>query len=344
MDVLIIGGTGLISTAITRQLDAVDHDVTCLTRGETDADLPEGVAMEHADRNDRDALEGVTDRVAPDVVIDMVCFDAGQARAAVDAFAGSQGPDQYIFCSTVDVYRRPLETMPATETALRESDHEGEPVSAYAANKAAAEDVVRETAAIETTIIRPWSTYGDAGPILHTLGMDTTYVDRIRRGKPIVVHGDGTSIWGACHRDDVAGAFLGAVGNPDAYGEAYHVTSEEPMTWNQYHERVARALEAPEPALVHIPTGVLREIAPDRTDLLENHLRYSTVFDNGKAKRDLGFEYTVDFETGVARAVAGLEAAGEIDAWDALDDDAIVTAWRDSRRGLLETVGRVAER
>ncbi|NHN60900.1 MULTISPECIES: NAD-dependent epimerase/dehydratase family protein [Halorussus] len=333
MDVLLIGGTGLISTGIARQLADSDHDVTCFTRGETEARVPDAVSFVRGDRNDDADLAGARGAVDPDCVIDMVCFTPEQARAAVDVF---EGIEQYVFCSTVDVYHRPLDANPATEEARRDP-----PVSEYGANKAAAEDAFREAdadGAFAATIIRPWSTYGEGGAVLHTLGTGTYYVDRIRKGEPILVHGDGTSLWGPCHRDDVARALVAAVGSEAAYGEAYHVTSEEVITWNQYHRRVASALDAPDPDLVHVPTDLLVRALPDRTDMLEDHFRYSTVFDNRKARRDLDFAYTVGFEEGVARTVAWLDERDRIDPWDATNDDAVVEAWRRSGDAFVETV------
>ncbi len=323
MHVLVIGGTGLISTGITRQLVDAGRDVTCVTRGETDADVPESVSFVEADRNDRDQLAAAVEDLDVDVVVDMVCYGPDQARDAVSVFANDV--EQYVFCSTVDVYHRPLDRNPVTEDASREPA-----VSDYGREKAAAEDVFFDAHgdAFETTIVRPWSTYGEGGTLLHTLGTGSYYVDRIRRGKPIVVHGDGTSLWGPCHRDDVASAFVGAVGNPRAYGEAYHVTSEEVVTWNQYHQRVAAALDAPEPELVHVPTDDLVAAVPERTEMLEAHCQYSTVFDNAKAKRDLDFEYTIPFEEGVQRTVAALDEHDAVDAWDSENDDALVRAWR----------------
>lgn len=333
MRVLIIGGTGLIGTGITRGLVAAGHEVVAFTRGTTEADVPAAVSFRRGDRNSREELERAAE-VDPDCVIDTVCFGPETARVAVETFAGAV--DQYVFCSTVDVYRRPPADQPITESAPRESETGAEPVSVYAADKAAAEDVFFDAHgdAFATTVIRPWSTYGDRGPVLHTLGSGSYYLDRIRKGKPVIVHGDGTSLWGACHRDDVAGAFVAAVGNEAAYGEAYHVTSEEPMTWNQYHHRVARALDAPEPELVHIPTDLLERRLPERTDLLADHLRYTTVFDNAKARRDLGFEYTVDFEAGVRRAADAIESTVGIDPWHSENDDAVIQEWREAADGF----------
>ncbi len=333
MDVLIIGGTGLISTEITRQLVDAGHDVTCFTRGETDADLPESVEFVHGDRDDHEQFAAQVADLDVDCVIDMICFDAGTAEWAVDAFAGEV--DQYIFTSTIDVYSRPLDTNPVTEDAPREPA-----TSEYGENKAAAEDVFVEAdgEAFASTIIRPWSTYGDQGPVLHTFGDGTYFLDRIRKGKPIVVHGDGTSLWGPCHREDVARAFVNAVGNETAYGETYHVTSEEVITWNQYYGIVAEALDAPEPELVHIPTEQLLEADPERRHLLESHTYYTTVFDNAKARRDLDFEYTISFSEGVSRAVKSLDANDEIEPWDSERDDEIIDAWREAMSGFQSAV------
>lgn len=324
MRVLLVGGTGLISTAITRELVAADHDVVCFTRGESDARVPDSVEFVHGDRNDVERLRELR-ALDVDCVIDMVCFTPERAEEAVSAFGNAI--EQYVFCSTVDVYHRPPERNPVTEDAAREPA-----VSEYGAKKAAAEDVLLDAhgEAFATTVIRPWSTYGEGGPVLHTLGTGTYYVDRIREGKPIVVHGDGTSLWGPCHREDVARAFVNAVGNRTAYGEAYHVTSEEVITWNQYHRRVARALGAPEPDLVHVPTELLVAAVPDRTGMLEDHFRYSTVFDNAKARRDLDFEYTIPFEEGVRRTVERLDAEDAIEPWDDENDDDLIAAWRES--------------
>ena len=332
MDTLLIGGTGLISTGITRGLVAAGHNVTCFTRGETDAAVPESVEFVHGDRDDHDRFAEQIDTLDIDCVIDMVCFSPEQADHAIEAFAGEI--NQYVFCSTVDVYYRPAERNPITENAAREPA-----VSQYGADKAVAEDrfMQADNEAFATTVIRPWSTYGEGGMILHSLGTDTRYIDRVRNGEPIVVHGDGSSIWGPCHRDDVARAFVAAVGNPATYGEAYHVTSEENITWNQYHHRVARALNAPEPNLVHIPTKQLVAAMPERTGMLEDHFQFSTVFDNTKAHRDLEFTYSIPFETGVKRTVDWLDAHDEIDTDEDPAYDRLVDAWRESTHSFVET-------
>ncbi|QGN08080.1 NAD-dependent epimerase/dehydratase family protein [Halorhabdus sp. CBA1104] len=333
MDVLIIGGTGVISTGITRQLVESGHEVTLYNRGETDVEIPESVEQIHGDRFDYDAFEDAVGDVDVDVVIDMLCFSPADVESDIRAFGNEI--EQLIFTSTIDVYARPPERNPITEDAAREPA-----VSEYGAEKAAAEDRFRAAereGAFDVTIIRPWSTYGEGGPVLHTFGIDTYYIERLRQGKPIVVHGDGTALWGPCHRDDVARAFVNAVGNAKAYGETYHVTSEEVISWNQYHQRVASALDAPEPELVHIPTDVLGDVAPERTEMLRDHFQFSTIFDNSKAKRDLDFEYTIDFEAGVKRTVAWLEAHNQIESGEGdAFEDTLIDAWRESSADLRE--------
>ncbi len=329
MNVCIIGGTGLISTGITRQLVDAGHEVTCFTRGESEARVPEAVSFVHGDRNEPDALATIRE-TEPDCVIDMVCFTPEQARDAIDVFAGEI--DQYVFCSTVDVYARPAERNPITEDAQRHDDEHF--VSEYGENKTLAEDAfmaAHERGDFATTVIRPWSTYGEGGGVLHTFGKDTYVLDRIRAGKPIIVHGDGSSIWGPCHRDDVASAFVNAIGNTTAYGEAYHVTSEENVAWDVYYQKVARAMDAPAPEFVHIPTDVLLQVAPDRTGMLDAHLQYSTVFDNSKAKRDLDFAYTIGFEEGTRRTIDWLVERDRIESWESEPfDDALIDAWQAS--------------
>lgn len=326
MHVLILGGTGTISTGITRQLRGTEHEVTLFNRGQTEARIPDDVAVIEGDRTDFNAFERRMrefDRF--DCVIDMICFTAEEAESAVRAFAGQI--DQFVFCSTIDVYNRPVAKMPIVETASQTPA-----VSDYGAGKAEGERIfmdAHDRGDFAATVIRPWDTYGEGNSLNHTFGKGTEYIDRIRRGKPIIVHGDGNSVWGSCHRDDVARAFVNAVGNETAYGEAYHVTSEECMSWNRYHREVAAALDAPDPELVHIPTKVLIETVPDRTSMLQKHYQFSTVFDNTKAKNDLNFEQRIPWREGVQRTVEWLDDRGRIeDSDDNPSYDRLVEAWQ----------------
>jgi len=326
MKILILGGTGLISTAITRELLARGgDDVTLYNRGQTPPRFGAGAKYLHGDRNDFAAFERqMTDAGPFDCVIDMICFTPEQAQSDVRAFRSRTG--HFIFCSTVNVYTKPAVDYPITE------DFERQPINDdYGAKKVQCEDIFSEAHArgdFPVTHLRPAHTYGEGGRIIHTFGGATTYIDRIRKGKPIVAHGDGSSLWVSCHVDDVGHAFVTAAGNSKAFGKAYHVTGEEWMTWNAYHQRVAQALGAPEPALVHIPSDLLYRVAPKRAYTTWNNFSGNSIFDNSAAKADLDFHYTVKWVEGVRRTVAWLDAANKIDDSDADPfDDRVISAW-----------------
>ncbi|KPK61815.1 MAG: epimerase [Planctomycetes bacterium SM23_32] len=324
MRTLIIGGTGLISTAITRLLVERGDDVTAFNRGLTAPRIPEGVEQMRGDRKDYGAFEAAMRTAGPfDCVIDMVCFAPGDAESAVRAFAGRAG--QLIFCSTVDVYAKPADRYPVTEAQARR------PVSGYGRGKARCEDILLgadERGEPAVTVIRPAFTYGEGGSVVHTFGWGTEYLDRIRQGKPIVVHGDGSSLWVACHVEDVGRAFVAAAGNQATFGKAYHVTGEEWMTWNRYYEGIAEGMDAPTPTLVHIPTELLGRAAPTRAGVCVDNFQFNNIFDNSAAARDLGFRYTISWLEGVRRTVAWLDEHGRIDGSDDPFHDRLIAAWQ----------------
>jgi nucleoside-diphosphate-sugar epimerase len=325
MNILILGGTGLISTAITRELLARGDAVTLFNRGQTPPRFGPGPRILHGDRNDFPAFEQQMAAAGPfDCVIDMICFTPAQAESAIRAFRGRTG--HFVFCSTVNVYTKPAADYPITERFERQPINDD-----YGTKKAQCEDVFDGAAArgdFPVTHIRPAHTYGEGGRIIYTFGWSTTYLDRLRKGKPVVVHGDGASLWVACHVDDVGHAFVTAAGNPRAFGKAYHVTGEEWMTWNAYHQRVAQALAAPEPRLVHIPSDLLYRIAPKRAFWAWNNFSGNNIFDNTAARTDLDFRYTVPWIAGVRRTVAWLDAHNKIEDSDADPfDDQVIAAW-----------------
>jgi len=314
MNILIIGGTGLISTAITRLLVERNEDVTIYNRGKSTAQVPEDVKRIFGDRKKYPAFEAQMRQEEPfDCVIDMVCFLPQDAESAIHAFRGQI--KQYIFCSTVDVY-----TKPATRYPIKE-DEQQEPSksNSYAWNKAICEKILLEAhrhGDFSVTVIRPAYTYGEGRGILHTFGLGTYFIDRVRRGKPIIVHGDGTSFWVACYRDDVARAFANAVGNSKTFGKTYHVTGEEWMTWDRYHQGVAEAMNVPTPALVHIPTDLLEKIVPKQAKGCVENFHFNDIFDNSLAKADLDFRYSISWIEGVRRTVRWLDEHGQIENSD----------------------------
>ena len=323
MKILIVGGTGLISTAITDELVERGDEVTVYNRGSTGP--PRGVEQLVGDRGDFATFERqIADAGSFDCVIDMVCYKPEEARSAVRAFSGRT--DHYIFCSTVDVYAKPALSYPIREDE-RPYTSDAFP---YARDKAACERIVfeaHEQGSLAVTSIPPAHTYGEGRGLIYSLGGGTGYLDRVRKGKPIVVHGDGTSLWAACHRDDVAHAFAAAAGSSRTFGKGYHVTGEEWMTWDRYHAAVAEAMGAPRPELVHIPTDLLHR-ATERGWISAVNFQYNNIFDNSAAHADLDFKYTVDFISGVRRIVAWLDAHQGFDNSD--DDpfeDRLIAAW-----------------
>ena len=311
MKVLIIGGTGLISTAITRCLIERGDDVTLYNRGQTDAVIPEGYNTITGNRKDYATFEAqMAEAGYFDAVIDMIGFGPADIESAIRAFRGNIG--QFICCSTVDVYTKPARRYPIREDAERQPM----PSFPYAYNKAKCERLLEEAHArgdFPVTIIRPAHTYGEGRGLIHSFGLGGAYYfNRIRYGKPIITHGDGSSLWAACHRDDVGHAFAEAVGNAKAFGKGYHTASEEPMTWNQYHQTVAKAMNAPEPDLIHIPTDFLFEIAPKEAEWCKENFQYNNIFDNAAAKADLNFSHTIPFLEGARRIVAWLDARERI--------------------------------
>ena len=326
MRVLIVGGTGNISAATTRELVARGVEVTHVNRERTrsTAAIPEGVRTIVGDRTDYPAFEArLRDEGPFDAVIDMVGYEPTDAESAIRAFRGRTA--QYIFCSTIDVYAKPASRYP-----YREDEPYGG-IGDYARKKVRCEEILRgahERGELPLTIIRPAATYGEGRGMVHSFGGGTTYHDRIRKGKPIVVHGDGQALWVSCHRDDVGRAFAEAAGKARTIGRVYHVASDEWLTWNEYHRLVAVASDAPPPTLVHIPTDLLARVAP-RATICRDNFQFNNIFDNAAARADLDFRPAIPFVEGVRRAVAWLDTHDRIADSDADPyDDRVIAAWQ----------------
>jgi nucleoside-diphosphate-sugar epimerase len=323
---LIIGGTGLISASITRFLLERGDEVTHYNRGKLDLyPAPPEVKQIQGDRTDYPRFERQIAEVGRfDCVIDMVGYAPGDAESAARAFRGRTG--HFIFCSTVDVYLKPATRYPYTE------DEAYGGLNAYSSNKVVCEQTLRaahERGDLSLTIIRPAYTYGEGRGPLNPFGGGTAYVDRLRKGKPIVVHGDGSSLWTACHRDDVARAFVAATGQPHTFGKAYHTPGEEWMTWDVYHQRVAAAIGAPPPTLVHIPTDLLAAVAPKRAAIIAENFQFSNIFDTSAAHADLGFQHSISWDEGVRRMVGWLDERGRVSNSDADSfEDRLIDAWQ----------------
>jgi nucleoside-diphosphate-sugar epimerase len=324
MHVLFIGGTGLISTAIARQMLERGDKVTLFNRGQSENRLPEGADVIHGDRKDYAAFEAAFAGQSYDVVVDMVAFHPDDSASAVRAFEGRCG--QFVHCSTVCVYSGPVTQIPTTETEPYHS------IGGYGQNKIACEQLLLDAFGAQSfpvTIMRPSHSYGEGGGVIRSFGPNGTFVDRLRKGRPLIVPGDGNGLWASCHVDDVARGFLGVFGNDKCLGEAYNITGDEWMTWNQYHQQVAEVVGGTF-GPVHIPTDTLREIAPEYAGSTYEILQWPSVFDNAKIKRDTDYPgQTVSFREGVRRTVAWLESQGKIAASTGNDyEDRLIAAWQ----------------
>jgi nucleoside-diphosphate-sugar epimerase len=334
MRILIIGGTGIISTGISRLLIEHGDDVVLYNRGQRISLVEGDYTTITGDRKDYAAFEKqMAEAGSFDCVIDMVCYLPEEAESAIRAFKGRTG--QYIFCSTVDVYTKPAAVYPITESAKKLPSEK----FPYAYNKARCEELLFAAHAcgdLVVTSIRPGHTYGEGGNnLLHALGTGTYHVDRLRKEQPIIIHGNGRSFWPTCHRDDVAVAFVGAIGNETALGRGYHVAGEEWMTWEGYHQGLAKAIGAKAPEFVYIPTDALRRMAPQEAMLTEVNFSYNNLFDNTAAREDLGFRVTIPWVEGARRTVKWLEDNGQLEkSEDFPFYDQIIKAWRQAIENL----------
>ncbi|MBV9868675.1 MAG: NAD-dependent epimerase/dehydratase family protein [Abitibacteriaceae bacterium] len=324
MHVLFIGGTGLISTAIARQLLDAGHQVTLFNRGKSENRLPAGAQAMHGDRKDYATFEKTFEDKTFDVAVDMVAFHPDDTASAIRAFKGRVG--QFIHCSTVCVYSGPVTQIPTTETETYHS------LGGYGKNKIACEQMLLqewETNRFPVTIMRPSHSYGEGGSIIRSFGPADTFIDRLRKGKPIIVQGDGNSLWAACHVDDVARGFIGVMNPQKCLGQAYNITGDEWMTWNMYHEQVAEVVGGTfEP--VYIPTETLRQVAPKMAGGTYEIFEWPSIFDNSKIKRDTDYQgQTVSWKEGVRRTVAWMESKDKLANSDEDDyEDRLIAAWR----------------
>jgi nucleoside-diphosphate-sugar epimerase len=301
--ILFLGGTGNISTACVECAVARGHRVGILTRGRRPSPFGPPVEVLHGDRDDMGALVRAAEG-RWDAVVDFLAYTPAQVGLAVSAFAGKTG--QYVFISTVATYDKPKARLPFTEdTPL------ANPFWEYARLKIGCEERVREAhreGSLPITIVRPSYTYGPTWIPSGFGGQDYTVVDRMRRGLPVVCHGDGTALWGMTHASDFAVGLVGLLGHPDAIGEAFHITTDEVLTWNSIYETIARAAGV-EARLVHVPSALIAALVPDRGASLLGDKAHSSVFDNSKVRRLVPeFQAKVTFAEGVSRSIAWFDA------------------------------------
>ena len=302
MKVLFIGGTGVISSACARLAVERGIELYLLNRGQmTQRPVPEGAHVIHGDIRDPDGVRRALADHAFDAVADFIAFTPDHVQADIDLFRGRTG--QYIFISSASAYQTPPASLPITESTVLSN-----PIWAYSQAKIACEDLLvrsyRETG-FPITIVRPSHTYDRT-----MLPVDGGYtvIDRMRKGKKVIVHGDGTSLWVLTHHADLAKAFVGLLGNPHAIGESFHITSDEALTWNQIYRLLAQAAGA-EARLVHLPSEYIAAYEPRWGAGLLGDKVHSVIFDNTKVKRAVpGWVATIPFAHGAREILAWYDA------------------------------------
>lgn len=316
MKVLLIGGTGLISTGIVKQLQARGAELTLLNRGQRAAGALPQITC---DRNVPGALEAALKDARFDVVIDMICFTPEQAEATVRAAAGRT--EQLIFCSTVCTYG--VEIPPHV---LVDESFVQRPTTEYARNKLTCERRFERAAAegqFQLTIVRPSNTYGPGASLIDQMEFDSTVWDRVASGLPVLCAGDGLGLWQATHRDDVGRLFAHAAGNPRVYGEALNATRDRVFTWRDYYREAAQALGT-SAQLVLVPAGWVMRQNAQRFGFLEEITRYHGAYSSQKAKRLVPeFRAEIDFVDGARETFADMKKRG---AWRRHQDDAEYSA------------------
>lgn len=329
LKVLLIGGTGTISMAITRRLATQGHQVFLFNRGSRTAELPENVITLRGDISNEAEAAAILNGMQFDAVGEFIGFTTEQVQRDVRLFSGKTR--QYLYISSASAYQKPL-----SESVITESTPLCNPYWQYSRDKIACEAYLmqqyRENG-FPVTIVRPSHTYDERSVPLGVHGKNGSWqvVQRILEGKPVIIHGDGTSLWTITHNSDFAKGYCGLVGNIHAIGQAYHITSDERVTWNQIYQCIADTLNVPLKAC-HIPSDFLAAISDyDFEGSLIGDKASTVIFDNTKIKRAVPeFRADIRADQGIRQTVQHLLAHPELQQTDPEFDtwcDRVITAF-----------------
>ena len=301
MKVLFIGGTGVISSACSQLAVERGLELTLINRGRSVRPAPLGARLLEANVRDRQVVEKALTGESFDVVVDWVAFEPDHVQADIELFSERCG--QYIFISSASAYQTPPVSLPVSESTPLDN-----PYWEYSRLKAACEErlmLAYRESGFPGTIVRPSHTYDRT--MLPVRG-GYTMIDRMRRGKQVIVHGDGTSLWTLTHHRDFAKGFVGLLGNPHAIGQAFHITSDEWLTWDQIYHILGQTAGA-EPRLVHVPSDLIAAYDPDWGASLLGDKAHSMIFDNSKIKRLVpDYVATISFARGAQEILAWYDA------------------------------------
>ena len=301
MKILFIGGTGTISSACSELAIAHGHDLYLLNRGQSSRPVPEGATVLHGDIRQKQSVIGALGNHRFDVVVDWVAFTTDHVELDIELFAGIC--QQYVFISSASAYQTPPRSLPIIESTPLHN-----PFWEYSRHKIACEEQLlrayRETE-FPMTIVRPSHTYDKTR--LPFFG-GWTVMDRMLRGLPVIVHGDGSSLWTLTHHKDFAKGFVGLLGNQQTIGETFHITSDEVLTWNQIFEINGQILGV-NPNIIHMPSDLIAKFDAGWGDSLLGDKSHSMIFDNGKVKRFVpAFSATIPYSQGAREAINWFQA------------------------------------
>ena len=322
MKVLFVGGTGIISSAVSRLAVKNGIELYHLNRGKSHRKI-EGVNSIKGDIRNINETKNILKDYYFDVVVNWINFIPEHVMADIEIF--SKKTNQYIFISSASAYEKPITKLPITEETPLNN-----PFWQYSRDKAECEKILLDafrTKKFPVTIVRPSHTYDNT---LIPTEWGYTVINRIKKGKKVIIHGDGTSLWVVTHNSDFAKGFVGLFGKNEALGEVYHITSDELLTWNQIYQLMANELRVPLKP-IHIPSDFIGRYAPDMGASLLGDKAHSVVFDNSKIKKLVPeFQCETTFSEGVKELIAWYEENKE---WQVVDHTAdstiekIITAY-----------------
>lgn len=302
MKVLIIGGTGTISTAVSRKIVEKGYELYIINRGNGNDSLPSHINFIKADINNEQEVSEKLSGMTFDVVCDFIAFVRPQLERDFRLFNGKT--KQFIFISSASAYNK----LPS-DYVITEGTTLANPYWEYSRNKIECEEYLLKMYrdhGFPVTIVRPSHTYCEKSVPLGVHGNNGSWqvVKRMLEGKPVIIHGDGTSLWTMTDSRDFAVGFVGLFLNPHAIGEVFHITSDETLTWNQIYQKIADALGV-KLNPYYVSSEFLASVSDyDYTGSLIGDKSNSVVFDNTKLKRAVPeFKTSIRFDEGIKRTV-----------------------------------------
>lgn len=322
MKTCVVGGTGNISTSIVRVLLAQGHEVVCFNRGKRGT-VPAGARVLVGDRQERAAFEATMQAERFEAAIDMIGFTREDAESSLRAFRGVR---HFVHCSTVCTYGVHYDWLPVSE------DHPLRPISDYGRHKVAADAVYLaawHNEGFPVTIIKPSTTYGPRMGALRQVAWEFSWIDRIRKGKPLLVCGDGRAIHQFLHVDDAALGFAGVLGKTTCLGQTYNLVRGEFTSWEAYH-RCAMKVLGREVELIGVPLADLLALDVPNVGVCRDIFSHNGYYAAAKIFRDVPeFRPQITLETGLARVIEAMDGDGRIPDSDTLDwEDRVIAAQR----------------